>query len=774
MRKGYLILLFLFFVDLLTAQKAVITGYARDAASGEELVGASIAVRETGQGTITNEFGFYSLSLPPGFYTLVCSYVGYDPLSRPLSLDGDQNLVFELKEQASELGEVTVTAEGRDANITRLETGSAQLPIQTIKRIPALLGEVDVIKAIQLLPGVQATSEGSSGFSVRGGSPDQNMIELDDAPVSNASHLMGFFSVFNNDAIKDVKLYKGDIPASSGGRLASLLEVRMKTGNNKEFGLTGGVGTISSRLTAEGPVFGENASFLVSGRRTYADIFLPLAKDTSLKDNTLFFYDLNGRFSYTLNDNNRFFASAYSGKDVFGNQFASMYFGNKTLSLRWNHLFSKKLFSNFTLLNSRYFYKLGTPDNQANAFSWSSNLDDLGLKTDFTYYHSPRHTFRFGFSSVYHTINPGFISAPGDDNSFNELKLQDMLSLENGLYLSGESELSSSLAVRYGLRYSLFYNIGPATVYSYDENFELSDSTIYGKGSFYNHFGGIEPRLALNYKIDRQRAIKASYSRTRQYLQMASNSTAGTPLDIWFSASPNVQPQLSDQAAVGYFRNFLNDRLETSVELYYKNMRNSIDFADHAVLLLNPMLEGELRFGHSWAYGAELYMKYSDSKFTGWISYTRSRAWRQFDDINGGLAYVAPFDKPNDLSVVASYQLLPRLLVSANWVYASGIPVTFPTGRYEILGNIIPVYSGRNEYRFPAYHRMDLSLSYQGKKQPGKRWYGELNLSVYNVYARKNVWMISFVQDNDNPDVTYAEMTYLFSIIPALTYNFNF
>ncbi|MFZ5942447.1 MAG: TonB-dependent receptor [Bacteroidota bacterium] len=774
LRKILFIFLYISIPSAAVAQKVTLSGYVRDAKSGEELIGASLAVMESGSGTISNQYGFYSLSLNPGFYTIVCSYVGYAGISKPVSLGENMVFDFELQESSSTLEEVTVTAEGRNANITRLETGTAQLPIQTIRRIPAFMGEVDVIKAIQMLPGVQATSEGSSGFSVRGGTPDQNLILLDEAPVSNASHLMGFFSVFNNDAIKDVKLYKGDIPAYSGGRLSSLLEVRMKEGNNRNVEVTGGIGTISSRLTVEGPLFDKKASFLLSGRRTYADIFLPFAKDPGIRDNSLYFYDLNGKLNFTINENNRLFISAYAGKDVFGNKFASMFFGNSTFTLRWNHLFSKKLFSNFTLISSHYFYNLGTPDSEANAFTWYSSLDDQGIKGDFIYYLTPAHTFKFGISSLYHRIAPGLITAPGDDNSFSETELPENYALENGVYFSGESEFGKIFALRYGLRYSLFSNVGPATVYNYDASYRVTDSLVYSRGDFFNHYGGLEPRIAANLRINGANAIKASYSRTRQYLQMASNSTAGTPLDIWFPASPNVRPQVSDQVSAGYFRNMLDDRIETSLEVYYKKMDNSIDFADHASLLLNPYLEGELRIGKAWSYGVELYAKYTGEKFTGWISYTRSRTQRLFPEINNGVAYVAPFDKPNDISLVASYQVLPRLALSANWVYSTGIPVTFPTGRYEILGNILPVYTGRNEYRLPDYHRLDLSLTLQGKKKPGRKYYQELNLSVYNAYARKNVWTISFVQDSNNPDQTYAEMTYLFSIIPALTYNFNF
>jgi hypothetical protein len=770
----------LLFISLLLAlaltldAKVNLSGYVKDAATGEALIGANVAILETGEGTITNTYGYYALSLEPGFYTIIFSYVGYVTETRPLRLGEDMTLQIELKESFQELEEVTVVAEAANSNITSVETGSTQLPIQSIRRIPALLGEVDVIKAIQLLPGVQVTSEGSSGFSVRGGAPDQNLILLDEATVYNASHLLGFFSVFNNDAIKDVKLYKGDIPASSGGRLSSLLDIRMKDGNNRRLSATGGIGTISSRLTLEGPVFTEKVSFLLAGRRTYADIFLPFAKDTSVRDNSLYFYDLNGKLNYTINENNRIYFSGYYGKDVFANDFAGMYFGNRTFTLRWNHLFSKRIFSNFTLVNSHYFYDLGTPAGEIPYFNWLSFLEDYGAKGDFTFYYSPAHTFRFGFSSFLHVIKPGAIRAEDQDNNVTESELSSNQALESGLYFSGESKLGERLAARYGLRYSLFQNIGEATVYSYDDRYEVVDSTSYEKGTIFNHYQGLEPRIALNFLINEKNSVKASYSRTRQYLQLASNSTAGTPLDIWFPASPNIKPQISDQVSLGYFRNFLDNRMESSMEIYYKKMTNSIDFRDHAQLLLNPRLEGELRIGEATSYGAEFYLKYEISGFSGWISYTYSRTTRDIPEINDGVPYPAPYDKPHDLALVFSYDITPRIGLGANWIYSTGIPFTLPSGRYEILGNILPLYTGRNEYRLPDYHRLDFSLTIRGKEKPDRRWRGEWNFSVYNAYARKNVWTLNFVQDSENPDQTYAEMTYLFSIIPAITYNFRF
>lgn len=757
------------------AQKRVtVSGHVRDAKTGEELIGASIAIKESGTGTIANLYGFYSISLIPGFYTLVYSYVGYTPVTRPLNFLEDAEVNIELTEAAQQLEEVVITAQAANSNITSLETGATKLQISAIRKMPALLGEVDVIKAIQLLPGVQVTSEGSSGFSVRGGSPDQNLILLDEATVYNASHLLGFFSIFNNDAIKDVKLYKGDIPASAGGRLSSLLDVRMKDGNNKEIAGAGGIGTISSRMTLEGPLFNQKGSFLVSGRRTYADIFLPLARDTAIHDNSLYFYDLNGKLNYTLNENNRIFVSAYNGKDVFANDFAGMQFGNNTFTVRWNHLFSKKLFSNFTFVNSKYLYNLGTPEDAAPRFTWLSNLTDYGLKADFIYYPRPDHTFRFGLSSIYHEIAPGKIITQTGEEQNDTTSLASNLALESGAYISGESRFGRSLSLRYGLRYSQFNNIGEATLYNYDDHYQVIDSTEYGKGDFFNMYNGLEPRLALNYTINDANSVKISYARTIQYMQMASNSSAGTPLDIWFPASPNIKPQLSNQVSAGYFRNFLDNKLETSAELYYKRMNRSIDFAEHAQLILNQYLEGEIRTGYATSYGAELFLRYTGKRITGFASYTYSRTIRYFEEVNNGDPYPAPYDKPHDLALVASYDISDRVSLSANWIYSTGLPFTLPTGRYSIEGNLIPLYTGRNQYRLDDYHRLDVALNIQEKARRKRPWTGEWNFSVYNAYARKNPWTLNFVQDSEDPNLTYAEMTYLFSIIPAITYNFKF
>ncbi len=757
--------------------KYTISGKIKDADNGEDLLGATIFVKELKTGTVTNLYGFYSVSLEPGNYNLIFSYLGYESVEMLFNLQEDIVYNLELRPESEEINEIEVNADAPNRNITRAEMSTIKMQMKEIRQIPAFMGEVDIIKAIQLLPGVQSVSEGTSNFSVRGGSADQNLIQLDEAPVYNASHLMGFFSVFNNDAIKDVKLYKGDIPASSGGRLSSLLDVRMKDGNSKKFSSTGGIGTISSRLTIESPINGKS-SFIASGRRTYADLFLPFAKDKDIRDNKLYFYDLNLKINYQLSEKDRVYLSGYFGRDEFSNQYFLMGFGNATASARWNHLFSRRLFANTTVLYSKYDYHLGVPEGEANSFKWTSYLEDISAKIDFGYYPDSRNQMKFGIVSTYHTFAPGTAVGIGEQAFFDKIKVPNSYAIESGIYISNEQKIGALLTFKYGLRFSIFQNIGKSTFYEFDtsnpDEYVVTNENTYETGDIFNTYSGFEPRFGLVYQIDDISSLKASYSRTRQYIHLAQNSTAGTPLDIWFPSSPNVKPQVADQVAVGYFRNFARNLIETSAELYYKKMDNTIDFKDFAELLLNEHLEGELRFGKGQSYGLEIMARLNHEKLNGWISYTYSHTEREIPEINNGNPYLAPYDKPHDVSIVLNYNISKRLTASANWVYSTGAPVTFPVGRFEFGGAIGQVYSDRNAFRLPDYHRLDLAITLKGKDKPGRRWQGEWNLSVYNAYARKNAWAISFLQDADEQNTTFAEMTYLFSVIPAITYNFKF
>ncbi len=770
------ILLTFIFITLFSfsQEKHTISGYVKDE-SGEELIGATIYIQNLKTGTVTNVYGFYSITLIAGDYNIDYSYIGCETQTKKINLNQNHSFNITLIETSKTIDEVVITAERKNENIVKTEMSTMKLQAKDIKKIPALFGEIDVIKAIQLLPGIQATGEGFSGFNVRGGSPDQNLILFDEATVYNASHLMGFFSVFNNDAIKDVKLYKGDIPAQYGGRLSSLLDIRMKEGNQKKFQATGGIGTISSRLTLEGPIIEDKWSVLVAGRRTYVDLMLLFSSDDAVKSNKLYFYDLNLKTNYKISDKDRIYVSGYFGRDVF--KFGDMFgfdWGNYTLTTRWNHLFTEKLFSNFSFIYSKYDYIMES-GTDASGFKWTSNLEDYKLKADFNYYPNPNNTIKFGLEAIHHHFNPGFARSTGDSTvMYNSLEMPESNALEYAIYLSNEHKLTNKLTLNYGLRGSVFQNMGEATVYNFDDSYQKIDSTTYKSWDIFNTFYGLEPRLSLNYTINQRSSVKASYSRTKQYVHLASNSTVGSPLDVWLPSSPNIDPQLANQAAIGYFRNFFNDTYETSVEVYYKDMDNQIDFRDHADLMLNPELEGEFRVGDAWSYGAEFFIRKQQGKFTGWISYTLSKAERKIPEINSGKVYSSSYDRPHNIAIVGMYDLTKRWNIAATWVYATGSPVTFPTGRYEQGNMIIPIYSDRNSYRMPDYHRMDLSITLKSKEKPNKRLRSELNVSIYNIYNRHNSWMIYFGPDEDDPTITKAEKVYVFPIIPSLTWNFYF
>ena len=755
MKRILYFILLLFVCSGLNAQvkSYTVSGNVSDAGSGEDLIGASISEAGTHRGAITNTYGYYSLSLPKGKHTLTVTYLGYRPKEIPVELTADTRLNIGLEADTKELTEVVVSAEGRNANVVKPDMSVEKLSSKIIKAAPALLGEVDVLKTIQLLPGVQATSEGSSGFSVRGGGYDQNLILLDEASVYNASHLMGFFSVFNNDAIKDVTLYKGDIPASFGGRLSSLLDIRTKDGNNQHYAVTGGIGLISSRLTAEGPL-GDKASAIVSVRRTYADMFLKLSKDETQRQSSLYFYDMNAKINYRVDNNNRIFLSAYLGRDNFGfNNLAGMDFGNKTVTARWNHLFSPKLFSNFTLIGSWYDYYLMSQISDQLGEELKSGLGDYGLKADFNYVPNPLNNIKFGYNFTFHTFHPGDGGGVGSESIIGRVSFPKQYAMENTAYVSNETNLNNKVKLKYGLRYTDFENVDKGAVTHRQQQFE--------------------PRTGVTFIINDVQSVKASYSRTTQFIQLASNSSAGSPLDLWFPASANVKPQLCDQFAAGYFRNFASDNYEFSAEIYYKNLKHVVDFKDHAQLFLNDSIEQQLRFGRGYSYGLELMLRKTVGNLNGWVSYTYSRSMRQIDDINQSNRYRSPYDKPHNISALATYDLSPKWSVSAAWVYGSGTPVTYPTGRFQIENNYVPIYSGRNEYRYPAYHRLDLSATWR-LSPPGKRFKSELNFSIYNAYGRKNVWTILFRQDPDNTDNMYAEKIYLFQFVPSVTWNFSF
>ena len=778
-RKTILLLLLLSLFFLNGYAQSVLSGVVRDAGTNETLIGVSIYIKELNKGTATDEKGKYSFTLPAGEFHLQVSYIGYVTTEKKVTIAPNlsQQLNIKLYVKEQELEEVVITNRKPDANVSQMVMSSQTLQMVTIKKIPALMGEVDVIKAIQLLPGVQAAAEGSSGFSVRGGGIDQNLILLDDATIYNASHMMGFFSVFNNDAVNQATLLKGDIPAIYGGRLSSVLDVEMKNEVPNKFSGSGGIGLISSRLMLETPLFNKKTSVMVAGRRTYADLFIPLSGNEDLKETYLYFYDLNAKITHTFNSNNRIYLSGYYGKDNFGmNNLMGFGFGNSSVTARWNHIFSKKLFSNLSLLGSQYKYQVDM-DMKPYNMTLGAGMKDWTLKYDFSYLWNVKNSTKLGISGTYHRFNQGELKNKKQDENLPILienkALENRKALEYGIYLSHEQSVTRKLSLKYGLRLSLFQNIGKELLYRFDENYKLTDSTQYANGRLFNTAINPEPRAGILYQLDRVSSVKASYSRTVQYAQLATNSNGGLPFDIWYPSNPNVKPQKCDQFAIGYFRNFFDNLVETSVEIYYKNMQHVIDFKDHARIYGNEYLDGEIRAGKGRSYGAEFLIRKNTGKLTGWISYTYSRTFKTIEGINFDKEYQSPFDRPSNFVAVLSYDISKRFNLSANWVYNTGQPVTYPYGKYTVDNVPYAIYSGeRNKSRYPDYHRLDVAATLQTKKKSWKKWDGEWNFSIYNVYGRGNTWAIIFTPDENNTIKT--EKIYLFSLVPSVSYNFKF
>jgi hypothetical protein len=762
--------------------KITLSGYVKDAVNGEAVIGATIYIKELKLSTSSNEYGFFSISIPKGKYALNVNFLGYKNQEFEFELLESKYIDFHLHPIENLIDEVNVLANKKNQNTKSNEISINKLEMKSIVKIPALMGEVDILRSIQLLPGVHSSGEGSIGFFVRGGGIDQNLILLDEATVYNASHLGGVFSVFNQDAIKEVTLYKGGIPALYGGRLSSILDIRMKEGNSKQLGLSGGIGMVSSRLTIEAPIIKDKLSFIISGRRTYFDQFFPLFKDSILKGSKAYFYDLNAKLNFQINENNRVFISCYLGQDVFqiGNSVRVNY-GNKTLTTRYNHLFSKKLFSNICLIYSIFDYGMGIPEG-TQGFDWQSGINDILIKNDYTLFFNPKNTIRFGGNIIHHSFRPGKIAPIGEQSIFIYKALPNIFALESGIFVENDQILTAKISARYGLRFSMFQNLGPYTSYIYEKStastYSVVDSLIYSKNELFNNQLGMEPRISLKMELNQNSSIKLSYNHTIQYLHLTTNTMSTTPLDLWFPSTPNIHPQIADQFSIGYFKNFKSDKFETSIETYYKDMKNCIDFADHAQLLLNRYMEGELRFGKSYSYGIEIFIKKQSGKFTGWFSYSYSRVFRKIPEINLGMKYPAHYDKPNDISIVLSYDITKKLNASLNWVYATGAPRTMPTGRFEYGGMIVPVYSARNDVRLPDYHRMDVAITYNfiKKRDMGKpkKFTNSLNFSIYNLYNRHNPYSVTFNQSQDDPYRTEATKFFLFKAIPTLTYNFKF
>ena len=764
--------------NVFAQQKGQVTGVIKDAETNETLIGVSIYEERLQLGTTTDEEGRYTLDLPLGDHRLRISYVGYTTIEKRVNIGSKPTtLNVKLYTESERLSEVEVTSERKDRNVTAMAMSVQTLDMITIKKIPALMGEVDVIKSITLLPGVVSASEGSSGYSVRGGATDHNLILLDGAPIYNASHFLGFFSVFNNDVVKDATLYKGDIPANFGGRLSSVLDVTVKDEMPKRFGMQGGVGLVTSHLMLETPLFDHKTSVLLAGRRTYAGLVLPFLGE-DLNKSRINFYDVNAKVTQSLGKNDRLFLSFYNGHDEFNmQQMIGLGYGNSSATLRWSHIFSDRLTSNLSLIGSRYRYNIDLNYSPYD-FSIKAGTDAASLNYDFYMHWNERHTSKFGLTTGIQSYLQGEVDDRGGALSqylqIDQSKSVARKALEHAVYFTHDYTPTPRLTFRAGLRLSCFQNIGAEDFYVVDpDSYIITDTVHYDRGEVFNNEINPEPRVAAMYQLDEHSSIKASYSRTVQYAQVASSATGGLPFDVWFPVSPNVKPQKCDQFALGYFRNFMNDGLETSVEVYYKNMKNVIDFKDNAITYGYLLLDGELRTGKGRSYGVEFLVRKNVGKFTGWVSYTYSRTFRTIREISHGQEYRSPYDRPHNFVVVANYDVTKRISLAANWIYNTGQPVTFPSGQYTINGLTYAVYNGyRNQSRYPDYHRLDLSFTCKLGKLENRRWQHEINVSVYNAYARHNTWAITFDQGPNGSIVT--KNMYLFSAVPSITYNFKY
>ena len=766
------VLLFIFPFFLNAQLKHTVSGSIRDKNSGEVLIGASVVLLELPRsGAFSNAYGFYSISVPDGNYTLVVSFTGYIPDTVHIPLKENLELPLSLTPRGAELQDVVVTARRKDQNVVQPLMGVQKLSMSEIKNIPVLFGEQDILKTIQLLPGIKSAGDGNSGFYVRGGAADQNLILLDEATVYNASHLLGFFSTFNSDAIKDVTVYKGGMPAEYGGRLASVVDVKMNDGNNQHFGGSGGIGLIASRLNLEGPIVKDQGSYTVSGRRTYADLFLKLSHDSTINRNKLYFYDLNAKANYKINDNNRLYLSGYFGRDVlsvadvFGIQW-----GNSTATVRWNHIYNRRLFSNTSFIYSNYNYVINVNQNNDN-LNLVSVIRDLSLKEDLQYYINPDNTLKFGFNIIHHTFSPGILNA-SESSSFNSLNLPKKYDFESAVYISHQWSPEEKWHLDYGIRLTVFSVLGPGNFYTYDKNGYPVDTVTYSSGNIVKNYITPEPRISVSYLLNSSSSVKASYTRNVQNVHLLSNSTTSNPTDLWIPSSNNVKPEIADQESIGYYRNFKDNQYEFSTEIYYKTMQNQIDYKNGALLVANENVESELLFGQGRAYGWEVYFKKRTGKFTGWVSYTLAKTELKINGINNDNWYPARQDITNDVSLVGIFQAGRKWTFSATWIYYTGNAVTFPNGKYTVDGRVVYYYTQRNGYRMPPYHRMDVSATLQAKKT--KKFESSWTFSIYNVYDRANAYSIVFQTDPNDPNKTQAVQYTLFKIVPSVTYNFKF
>ncbi|WP_310555785.1 TonB-dependent receptor [Flavobacterium sp.] len=785
----YIFILILFgYFNSYSQEQFTINGTVKDAKTNETLIGANVYIIEANASTSTNEYGFYSITIPKGDYTISINYIGYESSEENFSLSENLTKNFSLSEEENQLDEVVISGKNK-LNIRKPEMSVNKLSINTIKQMPVVLGEVDVIKSLLFLPGVTNAGEGQSGFNVRGGGADQNLILLDEATIYNSSHVFGFFSVFNPDAIKDLKLYKGGIPARFGGRASSVLDIYQKDGNSNKFSMNGGIGLISSRILAEGPIVKEKGSFLIGGRGSYAHLFLKLTNNK----NSAYFYDLNTKLNYKLDKNNSLYLSGYFGRDVFSiDQSFSNTYGNSTLNLRWNHLYNEKLFSNLSLIYSDYYYGL-TIDFVG--FNWDSGIKNYNLKYDFKHYLNNEIKLNYGASAIYYDFNPGTLEPNNSKSGILFRQLDKKYALEPSLYLDVEQKLSTKLAVNYGLRYSLFYRLGSSKEDIYANNnpvlfdpelkiYETAtpiSSKNFGKNEIMASFSNLEPRFSVAYELNENQSIKASYNRMVQYLQLISNTSSPTPLDIWTPSDRYIKPQIADQVAVGYFKNFKDGNYTLEVESYYKKIKNRLDYIDGANLIANDALEQILLNGQMRSYGLEFLFRKNNGKFNGWVAYTISRSIQQTmgrnsveTGINKGEWYRSPYDKLHNLAVTGSYKYNKKWTFGANFSLQTGQPTTYPNSQYTYKEVIrVPNYNLRNQDKLPTYHHLDISGTYIPKPEKNKGWQSEWVFSIYNLYNRENAASISF-QQNETSTLNEAVKFSVFGIVPSVSYNFKF
>jgi hypothetical protein len=788
--KKQILFFYLIFHSFLgySQDKVTLSGTVIDSNNNESLIGVVIEIPVLKISTITNEYGFYSLTIPKGTYSVVINTIGYETKIVEISIQENRKLTFDIKADAKELDAVIVNKNPYRTIISKPEMSVNKIAISTIKKMPAILGEIDILKSITTLPGVTNAGEGQSGFNVRGGAADQNLILLDEATVYNSSHLFGFFSVFNADAIKDLKLYKGGIPSRFGGRVASVLDIYQKEGNSKAFHLSGGIGLISSRIMAEGPLVKEKGSFLVAGRSSYAHLFLKLTDNK----NSAYFYDLNTKLSYKLNENNNLYLSGYFGRDVFSlnNSFVNTY-GNTVFNLRWNHLFNDKLFSNFSMIYSDYYYGL-TIDFVG--FNWDSGIKNYNFKYDFKHYLNDKTKLFYGVNAIYYDFNPGKIEPINSASGINPKQLDKKYAFEPALYVDVEQQLSDKISINYGLRYSLFYRLGNQKLNTYANNQAVvfnSEQQIYekatpngtvdyGRNETIAKFNNLEPRFSIAYLLNDAQSIKMSYNRMTQYLHLISNTQSPAPLDVWTPSDQFLKPQILDQIAIGYFSELNDGKYTLEVESFYKKIKNRLDYIDGADLIANNAIEQVVLNGNARAYGLEVLFRKNEGRLNGWASYTLSRSEQQTPGrnsietgINNGAWYKTGWDKLHNLSITGMYKLNEKWSFSSIFTLQSGQPVTYPNGQYQYQGISIPTYGLRNEDRLPTYHRLDISATLIPSKNKNRNWQGEWVFGIYNLYSRKNTASISFRQNQDSGNNEAVRLS-IFGIVPSVTYNFKF